>query len=484
VTVRRGILLVAVVLSMAVLVVLVSRRGSESRSGTRIAESSLPNVVVIVTDDQRAGGGSMAAMPKTRAWFKRGGVAFPNAFVSIPLCCPSRSTIFTGQYAHNHGVEVNGPMSAKQLDPEATVQRYLQDAGYRTAIFGKYLNGWTADPPHFDEWATHQGPERRYFGGEWNVNGAQTKIARYSTDYIRHKAVSFLRRANADDERPWFLYVAPSAPHFPYVPSEKYAHARVPPWKSDPAVFERDRSDKPLYVRKRTPSTFAADLRTRRRQLRTQYSLDDLVARLSVAIGKLGESRRTLAFFVSDNGYAWGEHGLLGTDLSKSTPYTESITVPMFARWPGSLPTGLIDRRLVSTVDIAPTILQAAGIRPDGEYPVDGRSLLQRSWTRRETLTEHWHVLEVPGQHPTVPEDAPGPEWATIRTRSYQYIEDYAANGAVSFREYYDLRRDPWQLRNLLGDGIAANNPDIVALHERLAHDRRCVGTTGPEACP
>ncbi len=359
----------------------------------------------------------MAVMPKTRAWFKRGGVTFPQTFVSIPLCCPSRSTIFTGQYAHNHGVEVNGPLSAKQLNPESTVQRYLQDDGYRTAIFGKYLNGWTADPPHFDEWATHQGPKQRYYGGIWDVNGTPTKITRYSTNYIEHKALSFLHRAKAHASRPWFLYLAPSAPHFPYVPSARYAHASVPPWKGNPAVFESNRSDKPPYVRTRPPSTFQADLRTRREQLRTQYSLDDLVGKVSHAIEKLGENRRTLAFFLSDNGYAWGEHGLLGTDLSKSTPYTPSIQVPMFARWPGSLPAGSIDRRLVSTADIAPTILQAAGIRPDPQYPIDGRSLLDRSWRRRETLTEHWHILTVPGRHPAVPENAPGPKWATIRTR-------------------------------------------------------------------
>lgn len=484
--IKRMCLLAAPIVLAVILVVVVTRRGSGTPPIHPAGQKTVgprPNVLIIVTDDQRAGGGSMSVMPKTRAWFKGGGEAFPHTFVSIPLCCPSRSTIFTGQYAHNHGVEVNGPLSAKQLNPDSTVQRYLQDDGYRTAIFGKYLNGWTADPPHFDEWATHQGPLQRYYGGTWDVGGHQKKITRYSTDYIRSKAVHFLNQANKHDARPWFLYLAPAAPHFPYVPSKKYANAAVPSWDGNPAVFESDRSDKPLYVRLRPPSTFEEDLKTRTGQLRTQYSLDDLVGKVANTLRRLGEGRTTLAFFVSDNGYSWGEHGLLGTDLSKSTPYTPAIRVPMFARWPGSIPAGSADRRLISTVDIAPTILDAAGIKADPRYPIDGRSLLDPSWKRHETLTEHWHYLVVPGLHQAVPEDAPGPKWATVRTRRYQYVENYGPGGAVKTREYYDLRRDPWQLHNLLARG----NPeglDIPALHDELARDRHCRGTAGPNACP
>ena len=170
----------------------------------------------------------------------------------------------------------------------------------------------------------------------------------------------------------------------------------------------------------------AAKVRTG--QLRTLLSVDDMVDRVMRRLQDTGELEHTLVFFLSDNGYAWGEHGRIG----KFTPYTESIKVPFLVRWPGRLPAGTVDDRLVATVDITPTVLEAAGVRPEAGVPVDGRSLLDGR-RRERLLAEYWQDQA----------NAPGiRDWAALRTAGWQYIENYDQPGSPgTFREY--LRPDP-----------------------------------------
>jgi arylsulfatase A-like enzyme len=136
-----------------------------------------PNILIIVTDDQR---GNLSAMPAVRKYMVREGTRYTDGYVTTPLCCPSRASIFTGRYAHNHGVESNAGPEESQSDPldqETTIQSYLQGAGYRTAIFGKYLNSWptTSTPPYFDEWAIG---DNRYRGGTLNIDGTLSTVHR------------------------------------------------------------------------------------------------------------------------------------------------------------------------------------------------------------------------------------------------------------------------------------------------------------------
>jgi len=263
------------------------------------------------------------------------------------------------------------------------------------------------------------------------------------------------------DDSPWFLYLTPFAPHEPFTAESDYANAPIEDWSGNPAVFEADRSDKPQWVR--TAKARFADGRAHRlAQLRTLLSVDDLVAQVSDRLEALGEEN-TLAFFLSDNGYMWAEHGL----LDKSKPYLQSIEIPFFARWAGHLPAGSVSDRLVATVDLVPTILDATGVSSDPAVPVDGESLLQ-AVERERMLTENWEWRP----------------WASLRGSGYQYIEWYDDAGAVIFREYYDLATDPWQLENLLSDADPLNDPDVSALSEQLARDRTCVGTSGEAACP
>jgi arylsulfatase A-like enzyme len=372
----------------------------------------------------------------------------------------------TGQYPHNHGVRRNE--DSDQLLQESTLQYYLQQNGYLTGIAGKYLNGWKeaeASPPYFDRWATidDSSYQKVYYDFLANVNGEIRFPRGYSTDFIARKSVRFMRQFDAEDETPWFLYVSPFASHKPFVPETSYRNARTPQWFGNPSVTEGDRSDKPPWVQERNvrlPGSQAVA----RLQSRTLMSADDLVEALFKAMAQLDEKRDTLAVFISDNGYLWGEHGL----ASKRFPYTGAIKVPLMVRWPGVVAADAIDERLAANIDVAPTILQTVGIQPD--HVIDGRSLLAD--VTREKLLFEYFGSRLGGDVPA---------WASLRSLSYQYVEYYEDQGPTTlFTEYYDLLNDPFQLENLLQDGDPTNDPQATVLSIELARTRDCEG----ESCP
>src|SRR5919106_2291697 len=315
----------------------ISASGASRRTAETRAEQ--PNILIIVTDDQRATG-TLDVMPTTLQVFQRNGTQFSNAFVSTPLCCPARASIFSGRYAHNHRVLRTGTDPAV-FDQDATMQARLQGAGYLTAITGKYLNSWdqSLDPPYFDRWAFFskgsQPNSDGYYNHTFNVDGIQRAVEEYSTRFIRKRALRFLRWFERDDDRPWFLYIAPFAPHAPAVPEPKYVGAPLPPWQESPATFEEDVDDKPVYVQFSKAKRWRVR-RMRENQLRSLMSVDDLVGRLFDTPDSLGERRDTLAIFLSDNGYMWGEHGRSG----KGVPYSTSTQIPLFMRWPGHVSRG------------------------------------------------------------------------------------------------------------------------------------------------
>jgi arylsulfatase A-like enzyme len=204
--------------------------------------------------------------------------------------------------------------------------------------------------------------------------------------------------------------------------------------------------------------------RERDKMLRTLMSVDDMVGKVSRELGALNERRDTLAIFLSDNGYAWGEHGIRG----KWRPYTESIHVPLGMTWPGHFKAGSVDRRIATNVDLAPTILDAVGITPPS--PMDGISLL-RQGARQRLFTEFWGNLS-----------RGRPDWAQIRTRRVAYIEYYHDDDHSNpiFREFYRLDRDPWELRNLLRDGNPSTEPDLTRWKRLLRLYAKCAGATCP----
>lgn len=435
--------------------------GGEARVAMA-GEGRPPNVLIIVTDDQRVD--SMRVMPATRRWFREQGVEFTNAFVTTPLCCPSRASIFTGRFAHNHGVRRN--KDASEIAQVATLQRYLQNEGFLTGIGGKFLNSWDIrqNPPSFDRWAILHGG---YFRRTFNIDGNAQHVPGYTTDFIGEWGQEFVEWTEAEDETPWLLFLTPVAPHAPFTAAPRHAAAPLPRWRPSPAVGESDRSDKPEFVQERKGSLRHSS-RVRAEQLRSLMAVDDLVARMAQTLGALGEEETTLAFFLSDNGFFWYEHGL----HDKRMPYTEAVQIPFLVRWPGHVDPGSQVDGFVTNVDIVPTVLRAAGITRPPEI-LDGYPLF--TGRRRERVFLEYFA-GVGGRVPT---------WASIRTELFQFVEYYDEFGEVTFQEYFDLSRDPWQLRNLLGDSKGGPSAaKLQQLVDRLRRDRLCVGTATILRCP
>ena len=420
------------------------------------------NFVILITDDQRDG--SMDVMTETRHWLAASGVTYRNAFATTPLCCPSRASVFTGRYAHNHHVRTNA--ASFKLDQDTTIQHYLREAGYRTGIVGKYLNNWKTDPPDFDSWATTL--SHTYYSTVWNVDGEQRIIDEYVTDYVQEEALLFLDDTEIDDDQPWLLFIAPTAPHGPYTPSDQYEKARVPPWEPGPAVNARNRKDKPRFMRSLGPLYPREINHIRKNQLRTLLSVDRLVGEVRQRLIDLDELDRTTTFYLSDNGFTWGEQRLLGTSLSKATAYTYSIAIPMLMSI-GADASG-IDRRLVAPLDIAPTIMELTpeAVRTGPE--MDGRSLIDPSWNRKWLLIERWRTQDANRV----------PEWRALRKKRAQYIRYMNDAGEIKFREYYNLARDPGQLHNILMDDQRKNDPDVSSLDALIDAYATCSGSNCP----
>ena len=430
------------------------------------APTGAPNILIIVTDDQRTD--SMEVMPKTSKYFRDEGKWFPNGFSTTPVCCPARASIFSGRFVHNHGVMNFTPY---ELDQETTLQARLKASGYRTAFYGKYLNQWAREdnPPFFDDWAAFpQSNGSTYIGDKYNVNGDIIIDGdTYSTDLLRDRAFNFLEGAESEGgDRPWLMYLSTPGAHLPYTAEPRFADAPVNRWEGNDAVFETDLSDKPPHVRRphKGKCDFDCGRSIREQQHRTLMSVDVMVDEVMRKLEELGQADNTLAVFVSDNGSMWGEHGL----GNKRFPYPPSSNVPFGIRWPEEVEPG-IDKRIVSIVDIAPTALDAAKVDSGTDSEIDGRSLLD-NWRRKEMLLEHWPSKTVPA-------------YGSLWSKDYQYVEYYARNlSRVTFREYYDLRTDPWQLDNLLAPGSPSDPSErkLEKLSDRLNRFRVCEGDNCP----
>jgi N-acetylglucosamine-6-sulfatase len=434
------------------------------------AAVAAPNVVVIETDDQTAA--DLASMPRTQRLIGAAGIAFEQSVVSMSECCPSRATLLTGQYAHNHGVLASWPPFGGYawLDAHETLAVWLQRAGYATALVGKYLNGYgvypTEIPPGWTEW--HALLTRwafRYYRYTFNHDGVLrtygTEPDDYQTDVITELSEAVVRRRAAADQ-PFFLWTTYVAPHHgtpndvldpdgvpTTVPAPRHrdAFAGVLPARSE-AFDEADVSDKPRGARRPRIASWRASALEEAWQQRQEalLAVDEGVERIVQALRDAGELDNTLILFTSDNGYMLGEHRSLGKRLA----YEPSIRVPLLMRGPG-VPPGGTRSQLVWNGDIAPTILEAAGTR--APFALDGRSV----WplVRDPALRERRDVLL---------EGAPAPgtfgrlRFVGVRTPSHVYVQHFGGG-----RELYDLRVDPHQLQNIAG------SPGAARLRARLA---------------
>lgn len=503
------------------------------------AAGNRPNIVFINTDDLDMA--SLPTMPKLKALLADQGTTCTNFFVNVSLCCPSRSTFLRGQYASHTQVLTNGGDNGGYARAHAvgiensTVATWLQAAGYRTALVGKYLNGYGAPesgapdtyvPPGWSEWYGATGGVA-YFDYALNENGKIVKYGNgpqdYQTDVLSGKAADFITRAAANPA-PFFLYIAPKAPHGPATPAPKYANA-FPDAKAPrpPSFNEQDVSDKPQWVQRlpllsdKEQAAIDADYR---RRIQTMQSVDDLIENVVNTLQATGRLANTYIVFSSDNGFMLGEHR---DPSGKQVPYEESFRLPLIVRGPGIAAGGTMDQ-LVGNVDFAPTFAEWAGASvPDF---VDGRSFAPLlagktpdAW-RQAFLIEHFQtngqanggkkgkkgkkaaqemtaeLFAAPatpgatssatagkgkGAKATSAAGAtatPGtkagnagrnlPEFHGMRTKEYVYIE-YATNE----RELYDLTKDGYEVQNIAG---SADPALLSQLSARLADVRKGAG--------
>jgi arylsulfatase A-like enzyme len=436
-----------------VLIALVTASMVPPTPGTA-SEAGPPNIVLILTDDQRFEG--LSRMPIVQRELVSKGVSFDRGFVVNPLCCPSRTTILTGKYSHGTQVYANEPpyggfATFHDLGEESsTIATWLQGAGYHTGLVGKYLNGYTPSqaayiPPGWDTWnvqALKDDNTDFYYDYSMSIDGQTITYGAaaddYSTDVLAEYADSFIRNAPGDE--PLFLYFAPSAPHTPATPPPRYLSGCEGVAFSHTAAFnEADVSDKPGYISTRKPLTSRQEQNMDRlyvKQCRSLLAVDDAVAEILTALSETGRIANTLILFASDNGTELGEHRW----RLKKVPYEESIHVPVVARFdPVTGSRASIVHKLIANVDFAPTFADAAGVGAPG---AEGRSLLpllsdpKVPW-RTRLLIEHRDS----GQF------IPVPTYCAVRNLRFLYV-DYETGE----EELYDLFEDPYQLTNLAED--------------------------------
>lgn len=411
-----------------------------------------PNIVFVVADDMRKDDLKAAYMPQTTKLIRNAGMSFDNAFVSNPLCCPTRVTMLRGQYMHNNGIWSN----TNAFDPDPSVHdggwqgfegngyeddnvaTRLHDAGYATGLFGKYLNGYrrapASPPPKWDDWFAFR--DLRYYDYDVNDNGTRkhfgTSEGDYSTDVINGEVQQFIGR-NASQGKPFFAYVAPYAPHEPATPAPRDEHTfdavRAPRL---PSFNEADVSDKPPQIRSlpRLTSTDIARIDERHEsRVESLQAVDDLVAGVVSKLKAQGVLSNTYIVFTSDNGFHHGEHRI---QLGKQRPYEEDVRMPLVVRGPG-VQAGSTATGLTLDTDFFPTFTDLAGAASPAY--IDGRSfrpILEGNATtwRTAILLEH-------------------NSFSAVRTADKSKYVTYA-NG---FKELYNLQADPYELDNSYNAG-------------------------------
>ena len=425
------------------------------------------NIIIILSDDHRYD--FMGFMPGAPEWLETPaldrmaaeGMHLANAFVTTALCSPSRASILTGRYAHRHGVVDNtSPI------PDGTVffPTLLQRAGYATAYVGKWHMGEDRDDPQpgFDHWVSFRG-QGRYEDPELNVNGSRGVHRGYTTEILTRHATAWLRRQRG----PFFLVLSHKAVHAEFVPAPRdrgrYA-GRPVPYPVTMAATPENTAGLPDWVRAQRSSWHGVDFMYHgqmqfdefyRRYAETLLALDRGVGAVLDVLEETGLDRSTLVLYLGDNGFSLGEHGL----IDKRHAYEESMRVPMLAWAPGHVTPGTVAPQLVRNIDIAPTVLELAGVACDGgPCDMDGRSFLpvlagDTASRPTEMLYEYYWEDAFP-HTPTV---------LALRDDRYKYIYYH---GVWDDPELFDLEADPLERRNLIDDPAHADR--VTRMRTRL----------------
>ena len=427
-------------------------------------EAQKPNFVLIVTDDMAAS--DLQHMPLTQEHLASKGMTFSSALVSDPLCCPSRATILTGLYPHNHGIwsiynQRGGGARGMRVLEGKTIASKLQATGYTTGLAGKYANGYDGSwvPSGWDWWRGMVGnePAQRY-----SLQGRTVGYRGAQADLLANQADAFL----SETEGPFFLHLGPWAPHGPADVAARHADLFAG-WRAPrtPAFNERDVSDKPANVRKRrmldAGDRRALDHRYRGR-LRSLQAVDEMVASIVTDLEAAGKLDNTYIALTSDNGWLQGEHRIR---LGKVYPYEESVKVPLVVRGPG-VAEGVTSESLVLNNDLAPTLADLAGV---GTPEVDGRSLAPLLSGLPELTWRDGALVETRRERRPDGAWVNPPTYQAVRTAQYKYIEYTTGE-----KELYDLEGDPYELENLAGQ-----RPELESdLSAKLDALKSCAGDT------
>lgn len=441
-----------------------------------------PNVVLILSDDHAAHAisayGSRVNQTPNLDRLAAGGVRFDRAYVTNSLCGPSRASFLTGQYAHRHGFKDNQRGSIFD-NAQTTFPKLLQQAGYQTAVFGKWH--LRSEPVGFDRWRViHE--FALYRNARFIENGMPPgtdppRISGDTMDHLFDESLKWLRDGR-DREKPFFLMITPQAPHRPWVPDEKHAALYEGQTIAEPPTFNDDLSTrgraahecrmsvlddlKPTDLKEDPPADLSPASRKSwnyqrlaKDYLRTVAAMDDHIGRVLDELDRLDLARDTLVIYTSDNGFFLGDHGW----FDKRFMYEPSMRVPLIARLPGVTPAGSHTDRLAVNVDVASTILDFAGAPVPGD--MHGRSLrpvLKGDPPADWRASVYYHYYEQEPEHNVAPHYG-------VRTAGHKLIRFYTHDEW----ELYDLEKDPDELRNVAEDpAYAAVRAELTAELERL----------------
>jgi arylsulfatase A-like enzyme len=486
-------------LILPVLLVACATEAADTPAPVAPRASARPNVVVIVVDDLRwdemgVAGHAFLETPNIDRLAAEG-AWFQNAFHAVPLCSPNRASLLTGQYPSRHGIidNVARNLASHRLQ---TFPATLQTEGYETAFLGKWHMGNDPTPrPGFDEWVALPG-QGRSENPIFYEDGALHEVEGYTSDILTDRAIEFMRR---DRESPFLIYLAHKAVHPDvaqrddgsvdpatsrgFVPAPRHVGRyddRVFPRRPNGVTALQDLDDKPAVqgaLGRRTADPLAVqdasglstNELTIRRRSEMLLAVDDGVGRIVDALEQLGMLDETLIVFTSDNGYFYGEHGLTS---ERRMPYEEGIRNPLIVRYPPRVSAGLRPEGLVSTVDLAPTVLDLAGA-PIGDH-VQGASfvpLLDGSadgW--RESVLVEFYTYENPFPHLV------DMDYRLVRTDRYKYIH-WVQHPEMD--ELYDLESDPYETDNRVDDpALTTVRADLRRELGRLVLD--AMGLGGP----
>lgn len=438
-----------------------------------------PNIVYIIVDDQRYDAmgfiGGEAVTPNMDKLAKEG-TYFKNAFVTTSLSGPSRASVLTGMYAHNHGMVDNNK------NPDVFKLHYfpelLKKAGYQTGFFGKWHFGGVEEEAKpgfagFDKWVGFIGSNAQgnYYPIDatgkpsmLNVDGKLVKQKGYITDELTDYAVDWLD--HRDKKKPFMLYLGHKGVHADFLPAPRHIGKSAGKHYKKPDTYantDENYKGKPRWVRDQRNSWHGIDYpydmkidldKFKEDYYETLMSVDDSVGRVMKYLKDHDLDKNTIVMVMGDNGFQFGEHGL----IDKRTAYEESIRVPLIAMGPG-FDKGRVVKDVVANIDIAPTILDAANIKTPSNY--DGSSFLplasgkQPATPRaKDFVYEYFWEYNFPYT----------PTTFAIRTENYKYINYY---GVWDTEELYDMQRDPHEKNNL----IDSNDPEIAAARVKLRHE-------------